>query len=164
MAGAGLAIFPGLWLYGAYAYNYNNPYRFRNRSNTTNTNDNNNDRKRSIKLFTIEKRQTDSSGNETLPVTCLCDKYSACGCDDNGGNYTYIDELLGNGSYDSIDHTLINVTPVNGTRTVVLNGTLPNGTDDSTAGNGAGSLRQNSALSSGVWMVSGIVVAGLYLI
>lgn len=36
--------------------------------------------------------------------------------------------LIGNGSYDSLNKTLVNVANVNGTDTIYINGTLPNGT------------------------------------
>ena len=72
------------------------------------------------------KRQ-DSGVNETKPVTCLCDAYSECGCDDNG-NTTFLDALIGDGSYAALNKTLIDVADINGTSTIILNGTLPNGT------------------------------------
>jgi hypothetical protein len=65
---ADTAIFPGLWLYGAYVYIFNHPYYFHNASYTT-----------------------DSA---FLLVTCLCQQYNACGCDDDG-NTSYLDSLLG---------------------------------------------------------------------
>ncbi|KAL8825663.1 MAG: hypothetical protein Q9191_004278 [Dirinaria sp. TL-2023a] len=138
-AGAGL-VFPGLWLYGAYAYNFDHPYHYHNASNTT-----------------------DPRNNETLPVTCLCDKYSACGCDDNG-NTTYVDSLLGNGSSSDQNSTLVHVGNVNGTKTVVINGTLPNGTDtsSSSATPSSGALRQSVFEACGFWVV-GLVVAATVL-
>ncbi|KAI9762505.1 MAG: hypothetical protein M1835_008004 [Candelina submexicana] len=94
LVGAGLAIFPGLWLYGAYAYPYSSPYNFRNRT---------------------------SNENQTLPITCLCQEYSVCGCDDNN-NSTYLDGILGNGSMAALNDSLARISDVNGTRTLVLNG------------------------------------------
>ena len=87
--------------------------------------------------------------NETIPVTCLCQEYSACGCDDND-DYTYLDSILGNGSYSSLNSSLVNIANVNGTKTVVLNGTLPNGTDDSTASNSTSTAPSSSSTTSGV--------------
>ena len=136
------AIFPGLWLYGAYEYNYNNRYNFRNRTNNT------------------------GDGNTTLPVTCLCQKYSACGCDDNGNN-TFLDGLVGNGSYQGLNKSLVTVQNVNGTRTLVLNGTLPNGTDSSasssaTPTSAAASIGRAAAESSGFCVMGGIVWSMLW--
>ena len=67
------------------------------------------------------------SSNETLPVVCYCAAYSACGCDDNG-NTTFITSLLANGT------GMAQIETVNGTREVVLNGTLANGTVGDTSG------------------------------
>ena len=144
---AAAAIFPGLWLYGAYEYNYNHPYSFRNRTNST------------------------ATQNETLPVTCLCAMYSACGCDDNG-NSTFLDTLVGNGSYQALNKSQINVANVNGTRTIVLNGTLPNGTDTSGASATtssspsptSGALARGLMESSGYWALGGIVGSMVWLL
>lgn len=90
-------------------------------------------------------------------MTCLCAKYSACGCDDNN-NSTYLDSLLGNGSAADQNSSLVRVGNVNGTKTVVINGTLPNGTtDDSTSGGGAS--RQNMFENAGFWVLVAIVAA-----
>ncbi|KAI9648819.1 hypothetical protein NHQ30_003460 [Ciborinia camelliae] len=116
-----LSIYPGLWLYGAYIYPYHNPYTFRNHSATANgTNTTTN---------VVETRQaSDTTGViQTLPVTCLCAAYSVCGCDDNG-NSTFLDQLIGDGNYAALNKSVINVADVNGTTTIILNGTLPNGT------------------------------------
>ncbi|KAK3201883.1 hypothetical protein GRF29_164g964507 [Pseudopithomyces chartarum] len=113
LAGAALApivllgLLPGLWLYSVYPYHWNNPYRFVNESATNATNPN--------------------GTNSSLPVTCLCEEFSACGCDENDDS-KYLDDLIGNGSYDALNKTLVNVADVNGTTTLIINGTLPNGT------------------------------------
>ncbi|KAF1966675.1 hypothetical protein BU23DRAFT_544172 [Bimuria novae-zelandiae CBS 107.79] len=102
-----IGLLPGLWLYSVYPYHFSNPYRFTNQSDTNSTNPN--------------------GTNTTLPVTCLCEQYSSCGCDEND-DQKYLNDLVGNGSYDALNKTLVNVADVNGTRTLVINGTLPNGT------------------------------------
>lgn len=134
-----LGIFPGLWLAGAYGYNFNHPYRFRNSSN--------------------------ANRNESLPVVCLCEEYRACGCDDDG-NTTYIDELVGNGSASDQDPTLVHVGNVNGTKSVVINGTLPNGTDgssgSSTSTPTSGAMRLYILEMSGYWVTSAIVIATVF--
>ncbi|MCJ1234963.1 hypothetical protein MMC14_002927 [Varicellaria rhodocarpa] len=122
LGGAALGFFPGVWLYGAYAYPYTHNYSYRNNSSP-------------------------NARNESLPIVCLCDQYSACGCDDNA-NLTYIDTLLKN-------NTLARIENVNGTEKVVLNGTLPNGTD--TTSGAAGGMRHTLAESSGFWIVGAIV-------
>ncbi|OAG07769.1 uncharacterized protein CC84DRAFT_1088243 [Paraphaeosphaeria sporulosa] len=102
-----IGLLPGLWLYSVYPYYFHNPYRFINESAHNATNPN--------------------GTNSSLPVTCLCEEYSVCGCDEND-NDLYLKDLVGNGSYDALNKTLVNVADVNGTRTLILNGTLPNGT------------------------------------
>ncbi|MCJ1430333.1 hypothetical protein MMC29_008251, partial [Sticta canariensis] len=133
---AAASIFPGVWLYGAYQYNYDHPYHYHNRT---------------------------SNSNDTLPVTCLCEKYSACGCDDNN-NSTYLDTILGDGTPGSQNSSLVHVGDVNGTKTIVLNGTLPNGTD--TTGNDTDTTSSASHASkrlllemSGFWVVGALVGA-----
>ena len=122
LGGAALGFFPGVWLYGAYAYPYTHNYSYHNNSSP-------------------------NARNESLPIVCLCDQYSACGCDDNA-NTTYIDTLLKN-------DTLARIENVNGTEKVVLNGTLPNGTVTTSAA--AGGMRHTLAENSGFWVVGAIV-------
>ena len=148
LLGAGLLIFPGLWLYGAYEYNYNHPYGFHNGT---------------------------SNQNESLPVTCLCQMYSACGCDDPN-NSTFLDSVVGNGSVGSENSTLVHIGNVNGTKTLIINGTLPNGTDtDNSTANGTSSSSSSSGPTSGVsrryilensgfWLLGAIVGATVWLL
>ncbi|KAL1794863.1 hypothetical protein ACET3X_006679 [Alternaria dauci] len=116
-----LLIMPGLWLYSTYPYYYNNPYRFYNQSATNDDDDDNNNDRRG--LWT---RQTQGR-NETLPVMCVCSEGFVCGCDEND-DQQYINDLVGNGSYAALNKTLVTVSDVNGTKTLVLNGTLEKGT------------------------------------
>lgn len=141
LLGAAL-IFPGLWLYGAYVYNYNHPYSFRNR--------------------------TRNNLNETLPVTCLCEQYSACGCDD-ANNSTFLDGIIGDGNLANLNKSLVNVGNVNGTKTIVLNGTLPNDTvaDASTSTGSASTSAANKQLlleTSGFWLLGAIVGATVWFL
>ena len=144
---------PGFWLYSAYPYHYNNPYRFHNQSAVNNT-DNDNDRR------WLWARQTQGR-NETLPVVCLCQEYSVCGCDEND-DQQYLDDLVGNGSYAALNKTLVTVSDVNGTKTLVLNGTLPNGTTAPGGEDGAAaSLRVGNY--AGYYAIAMLVVAGVML-
>ncbi|PBP19101.1 conserved glycine-rich protein [Diplocarpon rosae] len=138
-----LSIYPGLWLYGAYSYPYGNPYSFYNRTgrqNSTST------ATRDLHLGELETRQDDAGVNETKPVTCLCAAYLVCGCDDNN-NSTFLDSIIGDGTYSALNHSLVTVADVNGTSTILLNGTLPNGTtaaggtEDATSGSSFGAVR-----------------------
>lgn len=112
-----ILLMPGLWLYGAYPYDFKNSYSFFNATPT---------------------QQFPIGTNVTMPVRCLCQEYSVCGCEENTDKQ-YIDDLVGNGSYAALNKSLINVAEVNRRQTLILNGTLPNGTtapggtDDSAA-------------------------------
>jgi len=71
-----LALFPGLWLYGAYSYRYPN-----------------------------DERQTyyneTSGNNETRHVECLCAKEAECGCD-NTGDQAYLNQVANDKSLSSV--------------------------------------------------------------
>jgi hypothetical protein len=141
---APLLIFPGLWLYSAYAYPYSHNYNFHNRTNPNNT----------------------DNTNTTLPVLCLCEEYSVCGCDDNN-NSTFLDSIVGNGSYQGLNKTLATVASVKNettgknVTTLVLNGTLPNGT---TAPGGTDSATASWAARNAVvegmgwWVMTAVVL------
>lgn len=138
LGGVALAFFPGVWLYGAYVYPYTHPYSFINRTNTT---------------------ANPSGTNQTLPVTCLCAQYSACGCDESD-DLSYLDTLVGNGSFAGLNSSLINVANVNNTRTLILNGTLPNGTDS--ASSSAIRSHQKVVEAGGFWVAAAMVGAMLW--
>jgi hypothetical protein len=147
-----LAIMPGIWLYNVYPYHYNNSYRFYNRTaNGTRT---------TTKRILLS-RQDAGGANETLPVVCLCQEYAVCGCDENA-DQSYINDLVGNGSYAALNKTLVTVSDVNGTRTLVLNGSLPNGTtapggqDDAGAQLGVGKY-------AGYWAMGLVVLYGVFM-
>ncbi|KAI5817373.1 hypothetical protein BZA77DRAFT_245351 [Pyronema omphalodes] len=98
LAGAALGAISGLLIAGAFAYPFTRQYNFHN----------------------------DTSGrNERLPVTCICEKYQVCGCDETG------DEKFLNQMYNQASDTdpwVSKVADLNGRRTLILNGTLMNGT------------------------------------
>jgi len=89
-----------------------------------------------------------SNQNETHPVECLCGKYQECGCDSNNDT-SYINSVANN-------NTVSRVANVNGTDTLLINGTLANGTTAAGA-SAAGSLRHSLLETSGWW----VVVAGV---
>ncbi|THV50567.1 hypothetical protein BGAL_0145g00140 [Botrytis galanthina] len=150
-----LSIFPGLWLYGAYSYPYHNSYAFRNHSATRNSTN--------TTSASIETRQdSDTTGvNQSKPVTCLCAAYSECGCDDSG-NSTFLDQIIGDGSYAALNKSLVNVADVNGTSTILINGTLPNGT---TASGGSDSAAGRTIVEGlGWWVMVATVFATCFAI
>ncbi|KAF2033152.1 hypothetical protein EK21DRAFT_109288 [Setomelanomma holmii] len=150
-----LAIMPGLWLYSVYPYYYNNPYRFYNRTATNHTNTNNDARS------LLALRQEATGANQTLPVVCLCQDFAVCGCDENT-DQQYISDLVGDGDYSKLNKSLITVSDVNGTRTLVLNGSLPNGT---TAPGGVDDAAASLAIGkySGYWAMGLIVLYGVFI-
>jgi hypothetical protein len=103
-------------------------------------------------------RQADDTGaNETKPVTCLCAQYAVCGCDDNSDT-SFLDSIIGNGDYSTLNKSLVQVADINGTSTIVLNGTLPNGTTGSGGtedANGSTSSGSSSVSASGLLQASG---------
>jgi hypothetical protein len=135
--GSAIAFWPGLWLHGAYMYPYAHPWAYHNAT---------------------------SNRNETKPVLCGCDQYEECGCDDNS-NRTYIDSVLGNASYDSLNKTLVNVADVNGTSTILINGTLPNGTtaDGGTESPSAGAGMRALLYNAGWWPAVATALAMVFL-
>jgi len=109
----------------------------------------------------LEARQEDTTGvNQTKAVQCLCALYAECGCDDNG-NTTFLDSLIGDGTYSQLNHSLISVVDFpNGTSTIAINGTLDNGT--TTAGgtedaNGGSSGIKSMLQASGYWVMIALV-------
>ncbi|KAI9925669.1 hypothetical protein MW887_005468 [Aspergillus wentii] len=123
---AGLALLPGVWLYGAYAYPYHHNYHYVNQTN---------------------------NHSESLPVVCVCQEYSECGCDNNS-NSTYFESLF-NGT-EPKNTSVARVVNDNGTEKIYINGTLPNGTtvEDSSASS-APSVKM--APVSGYWIMVAVV-------
>lgn len=135
LLGGALAFWPGVWLYGAYMYHYDNHYRYYNST---------------------------SQKNETRDIICGCARFAVCGCNDNNDT-SYYNQLIGNGSYDHLNKSIVNVAKVNGTETILINGTLPNGTtaqgEDSAAGDGMRSMVE----ALGWWPAVAAVMATVFL-
>ncbi|EWY95252.1 hypothetical protein FOYG_04354 [Fusarium oxysporum NRRL 32931] len=136
LGGAALAFWPGVWLYGAYMYPYSHPYHYHNDT---------------------------SDEDEERDVLCGCSRYEYCACDDNNSTQ-YFDELIGNGSYDALNKSIVNVAEVNGTMTILINGTLPNDTalpDENASDNGALSKRAFLTTENFGWVVILSIVLGI---
>lgn len=105
VSGRGLAFWPGPWLpYPVYMYPYGSSYHYHNRT---------------------------SDEDEERPVLCACQEYNVCSCEeieDDDDFEDMFEELLEDGDYNKMNHTLVTVGEVNGTKTIMINGTLPNGT------------------------------------
>jgi len=76
-----------------------------------------------------------------------------------------MDSLIGNGSQAALNDTLIRVANVNGTNTLVINGTLPNGT---TASGGdvspSAGTKQIILEHGGYWVMGAIVCWTVFLL
>ncbi len=134
-----LAFWPGHWFHPIYYYPYSHPYNYYNSS---------------------------SGKNETKPVGCGCDETVECGCDQDSNSTTVLNSLVGNGSYSGLNQSQITVADVNGTSTILLNGTLPNGTtadggsDDPNAAAGMRGL----LIHAGWWPVVATACAMAFLV
>ncbi|CCF39680.1 hypothetical protein CH063_10453 [Colletotrichum higginsianum] len=96
VGGAALAFWPGLWLAGAHMYPYSHPYRYYNQT---------------------------ARENQTKAVLCGCAEDLPCGCEENNAT-DYMNSLLGNGSYDGLNKSVVNIGLVNGTETILINGNI----------------------------------------
>lgn len=127
-----LAFFPGTWHYGIWAYPYGHPYFWHNQT---------------------------SKHNESLPVVCVCQEFSECGCDQNH-NRTYFNDLFDGQIPKNTSH--VRVAEVNGTEKIFINGTLPNGTtraNPNATGSGA-----TIAQTSGYWVMAAVVVGAVWFL
>ncbi|TVY32004.1 hypothetical protein LOCC1_G008582 [Lachnellula occidentalis] len=170
--GIGLAAYPGHWPYGAYAYPYGSPYTFHNRTARRNSSATSTSSSISAtatptnaaRSVTLETRQDADQGiNQTKPVTCLCAQYAVCGCDDNN-NATFLNSLIGDGTYTNLNTSLVNVADINGTSTIVLNGTLPNGTTASGGTENASGAVSTISNLAGYWVMVALVGCTAFLI
>lgn len=137
---AALAFFPGLWLFGAYAYALHDGYGYYDRR---------------------------SGRNGTIPIVCLCQEYSVCGCDDNN-NSTYMNSLFKDKDENGLprNSSIVTVANVNGTTTIFINGTLPNGTTapDPNYTSTATALVPHLLYLSGYWPMVAIVLGTVVLL
>lgn len=156
------AIFPGLWLYSVFSYQYNTPYYYRNVTRPSNDDD-----RDLFRRQVTSDNGTDTTGTvQVLPVYCLCQEFSVCGCDDNQDT-SFLNELLPNGTAQpQLNESLIRISDVNGTRSIVLNGTLPNGTTAPGGENDATSagIRQAALENAGWWVAAAVVGATVWMI
>lgn len=138
-AGVGLGFgLYGLWLYSVYAYPYRNQWSYFNQT---------------------------SNQQERKPVVCLCQENSDCGCDENE-DQEYIKSLIGDGSYEGLNKTLISVAPypeANDQLHIIINGTLPEGTEEAANFENTGmSLGETAMRSAGVWAVAALVGTAVF--
>lgn len=89
--------------------------------------------------------------NQTRPVDCYCGRYAQCGCDSRNET-DYVNSVANNQS-------VARVADVNGTDTLLINGTLPNGTTVAQAGESKAALLSSGLGQIGGWAVIGGAVA-----
>lgn len=136
-----LAIMPGIWLYSVWPYHYTNPYRYYNHTPTA---------------------QFPNGTNASTPVMCLCSEQAVCSCEENE-DQTYLGDLIGNGSWQALNKSLINVADVNGTTTIVLNGSLPNGTTAPGGTDDSSAVHLLAGKYTGYWAMTLIVLFGVFM-
>lgn len=126
-------LFAGAWMYGSvYAYHFDRDIDYLNKT---------------------------SNRNESLPVMCLCQEYSVCGCDENH-NQTYVDALVANATNVTTNGPVRSkIAEVNGTRTLLINGTLDNGT---TADGGTEVVSGAVGQSVGLLILAAVVAVGVF--
>lgn len=144
LGASALAFWPGVWLYGAHTY----PYGHHSRDDDDDG-------------YWYEFHNVTTDDDERREVICACGTYSECSCDKNDEADDYLDELVGNGSYAALNKSIINVARVNGTMTLLINGTLPNGT--TAAESAAGESMQTMAQALGFWPAIAAVGAAVFL-
>jgi len=96
--------------------------------------------------------------NETHPASCYCGRYdTSCGCDSNN-NTDYVNSIANNAS-------IARLADVNGTDTLVINGTLPNGTTVEEAGSTSNAAAALKAGQYGGWtLIAGAVGFGVWML
>ncbi|KAF9776342.1 hypothetical protein IL306_005502 [Fusarium sp. DS 682] len=135
MAGAALVFWPGVWLYGAYMYPYTHTYSYHNET---------------------------SDEDEERDVLCGCSRYEYCACDDNNSTQ-YFNELIGSGSYKALNKSIVNVAEVNGTMTILINGTLPNDTALASDEASNSAPARHMARTLGYWPTVAAVVGAVFI-
>lgn len=110
----------------------------------------------SVSFFNVTSQR-----DEALPALCLCQVYLVCGCDKNRDS-EYLNRIANEASSTS-DFSRVSI--VNGTLTLVINGTLANGTTSpgGTDPSSAGALHAGGTLmrSLGVWLMAGAIQWGV---
>ncbi|KEY74537.1 hypothetical protein S7711_09770 [Stachybotrys chartarum IBT 7711] len=127
-----LVFWPGSWHHGAHIYEYEEEYTFFNET---------------------------SNEEETLDIICGCAQYSVCSCEENTDE-DYLDDLIGNGDYNELDNSVVNVGERDGEKVLLINGTLENGT---TADSPASGSKRLMIENMGYWPAVAAVMAAVFL-
>lgn len=101
LSGRAVAFWPGLWVLPVFMYGpYSYHHSYYNRT---------------------------SRKDEERDIICGCAQYSVCMCDDVDDE-DFWDDLIGDGDYSKLNKSVVQVSEVKGKTTILINGTLPNGT------------------------------------
>lgn len=107
-AAGAAAIFPGTWGAGVYVYSYN------------------------LDEDDLEETGLDGSFlddlDDPVPVRCLCEEFLECSCEEENDE-DYLQFLIDDSDVEDLDEEIVAFNTVNGTMTLVINGTQPNGTE-----------------------------------
>ncbi|EXJ79573.1 hypothetical protein A1O3_07852 [Capronia epimyces CBS 606.96] len=138
---AGLAFFPGLWLYGSlWAYPYPMYYQWNH-----------------------------DGQNRTSNVTCLCQQYQVCGCDPTD-NSTFLDQVVSNGTGQPVNSSIVRTIDYgNGTAATYINGSLANGTTASGGTDPSNESEISAGVRlaidyGGYWLMVAIVSTGICMV
>lgn len=94
--------------------------------------------------------------NQTRPAECYCGRYAQCGCEERNET-DYVNAVANNASVSK-------VAEVNGTSTLLINGTLPNGTTPAAEENAAVALGKGVGVMGGWAVIGGAVAWGVWLL
>ena len=119
--------------------------------------------------------QNQSDNNQTVlaEVQCICAQYNPCGCDQNP-DPGFVNSLIGNGSYATLQANNVTATIANGTLdhgrardgtngTLVIDGTLQNGTGTDDTSSGA-STNMAAMKSLNMLALAAAVAVGIVLV
>ncbi|KAI5803448.1 hypothetical protein DFH27DRAFT_610496 [Peziza echinospora] len=120
------ALFIGAWAFAVFSYPWSNPLIYNNLANDLNI----------PAIYNL-------TNPITLPVICLCEEYAVCGCDETHDD-AFAKGILLDALADGGNGSVAQIRMYEGKYTLVINGTLPNGT---TAASGSGSSSINSLSS-----------------
>ncbi|KAF3939884.1 hypothetical protein ABW19_dt0209488 [Dactylella cylindrospora] len=86
------------------------------------------------------------NANQSVPVQCFCVQYNECACDDNG-DISYLSEIIALNQANTSTFAT-----VDGVWTLLINGTVANGTGEADAGDTIGAASSLNVLGY-TWMV-----------
>ena len=94
-----------------------------------------------------------ANANQTDNVICGCRMYGVCGCDYTNDT-AYLESIIGNGSVAAMNSSLVAVALYEGSQTILIDGSLPNGT---TAAGGSDDAGMSLVPLAGYWSIALLV-------